>query len=367
MRTREEILSRAIEVLGERPDVDRVEQGGSCTVQVSGPTGERVLWLGPLLSEAERVADEPCWLERRLDAMLGDDRAPDTFEEARGYLSVRLVSSSWFGGEARFSDCVWRPAGPGLAEIVCLDRPLARATMSRWNVGVEEVLGAGRLANRLAEVEVERPLPGTSLMMVRSRDGVASAFAVDLEQLRSWAECDEVVCAFPRADLLLLSRADDREALLRLIEIAADEYARGERVISPLAYRAGESGLTAFDPVEAGRKERLQVAVFHSRLYERQRAVLELAGDAEAELLTEPEVDESLDDRPGLLVRWKEGEDHLLPDADLVDLTDHAGHRRLLPFSTVVEAGGDALELTAHFPRRWRTRRFPHEIMPDHH
>lgn len=367
-------VDEALTALSDRPDVRSVAAGERLTVEIEldRPGGRRTLWLAPLLLESARVlpSEREGWLARRLDTLLPEDDLPAEFESARSGLTSVLRSTAFFGGEASLSSLVWRPVGPCLAEVLWFEHPVERSALEAWGVSADEAFAAAGVDDGCSELQTV-DAEGTEIGIFESSDGSAAAKALRLsgeagERVRASLGGD-IVLTVPHPDLLLVTRADDEGALARLAALGLEEYQRARKPISPLVYRPTDAGLTPVLVTEGPPAVRMAVPAFHAQLYARQQEVLEASGDPRAGKLYEPLVDESLDDRPGLLVRWFESDDVLLPEADLVDMSDSDGHRRLLPMPTVLAAAEDALEPVELFPKRLAPVRFPQEVMPDHH
>lgn len=367
-------VAEALSALRERPDVVSAVENDRLTLEVDldRPGGRRTIWLAPLLLESLRIApdERPDWLARRLDVLLPEDELPADFAVARSGLTSVIRSTTFFGGEASLSSLVWRPVGPCLAEVLWFEHPVERSALETWGVSEEEAFAAAGVddgCSALHTVESD----GATLGVFESHDGSASARALRIQGSGGAGVREalggEIVLTVPHPDLLLLARADDDTSVAQLAVLAIEEFQRASRRISPLLYRWTDEGLAPVS-VEAGTPSvRGAVSEFHARLYERQHAVLEACGDPRAAMLREPDINETLEDRPTLLVHWTDGEDVLLPEVDLVDMSDGKGHRRLLPMPTVLAAASDALEPVELFPTRLLPTRFPHEVMPDHH
>lgn len=367
-------VDEALAALRDRPDVRSVAAGERLTVELEldRPGGKRTLWLAPLLLESAQVipAERDGWLARRLDTLLPEDELPADFESAKPGLTSVVRSTAFFGGEASLSSLVWRPVGPCLAEVLWFEHPVERSALEAWGVEAEEAFAAAGVDEGCSELQTVES-DGAEIGIFESFDGSAAARALRLAgesgaSVRASLGGD-IVLTVPHPDLLLVARADDEDAVAKLAALGLEEYQRARKPISPLVYRPTDTGLSPVLVTEGPPAVRMAVPAFHAQLYARQREVLEASGDPRAENLFEPMVDESLDDRPGLLVRWFESDDVLLPEADLVDMGDGTGHRRLLPMPTVLAAAEDALKPVELFPKRLAPVRFPHEVMPDHH
>jgi hypothetical protein len=259
---------------------------------------------------------------------------PESFADALPDLRLALRHA------ARGTRTLRRPALPHLDEVVLAgDVPLDIDSPGRWGVSAEAIFSAAhhRTLAR-AELPSSAGFFGPSVLHVPDYGG---------EQLVSWvllegwlAELDEQVggraVAFLPSTLMLLVCADEPRLVEQLFELAADEYARTPRPLSPMAYTTDDDGRVVpflpsrghpAHPAAARAARRLAVDVA-----EHQRRTLADPRLAEATLAARP------DGSAFTSAPWAVGTPALLPAVDLVGVSVPGERVFHVPWALLVEA-----------------------------
>jgi hypothetical protein len=259
---------------------------------------------------------------------------PATFAEALPDLRLALRHA------ARGTRTLRRPALPHLDEVVLVGEvPLDIDSPARWGVSPEEIFAAAhhRTLTR-AELPASAGFFGPSVLHVPDYGG---------EQLVSWvllegwlAELDDQVggraVAFLPSTLMLLVCADEPRLVEQLYELAADEYARTPRPLSPMGYTTDDDGrVVPFLPPRG-----------HPAYPAASRAARRLAVDVaehQRRTLGDPHLAEStLAARPDgsafTAALWAVGTPALLPAVDLVGVSVPGERVFHVPWALLIEA-----------------------------
>ncbi|WP_433610286.1 hypothetical protein ACQP2P_40780 [Dactylosporangium sp. CA-139114] len=259
---------------------------------------------------------------------------PASFAEALPELRLALRHA------ARGTRTLRRPALPHLDEVVLAgDVPLDIDSPARWGVSAEAIFAAAhhRTLAR-AELPSSAGFFGPSVLHVPDYGG---------EQLVSWvllegwlAELDEQVggraVAFLPSTLMLLVCADEPRLVEQLYELAADEYARTPRPLSPMAYTTDDEGRVVPFLPERGHPAYPAAARAARRLAvdvaEHQRRTLGDPRLAGATLTARP------DGTAFTSAQWAVGTPALLPAVDLVGVSVPGEKVFHVPWALLVEA-----------------------------
>ncbi|WP_432979093.1 hypothetical protein [Dactylosporangium sp. CA-233914] len=259
---------------------------------------------------------------------------PASFAEARPELRLALRHA------ARGTRTLRRPALPHLDEVVLAgDVPLDIDSPARWGVSAEAIFAEAHYRTLArAELPASAGFFGPSVLHVPDYGG---------EQLVSWvlldgwlAELDEQVggraVAFLPSTLMLLVCADEPRLVEQLYELAADEYARTPRPLSPMAYTSDDDGrVVPFLPPRG-----------HPAYPAAARAARRLAADVaehQRRTLGDPRlVGATLAARPDgsafTTAQWVVGTPALLPAVDLVGVSVPGEKVFHVPWALLIEA-----------------------------
>ncbi|MET7397687.1 hypothetical protein ABZS66_29790 [Dactylosporangium sp. NPDC005572] len=293
------------------------------------------LFLAKAFSQYQRSpGDKKQFVREFVAHSLAPPAQPASFAEALPRLRIALRHA------ARGTRTLRRPALPDLDEVVlCGDVPLDVDTPARWGVGVEDIFTAAhdRTLAR-AELPASAALFGPSVLHVPDYDE---------EQLVSWvlldgwlAELDEQVggraVAFLPSTVMLLICADEPRLVEQLYELAADEYARTARPLSPMAYTTDDEGrVVPFAPASghpaypAAARARRRLA---TDVAEHQRRTL---GDPR---LAESTLAARADGTTFTAAVWPVGSPALLPRVDFVGVAVTGERTFYVPWALLVEA-----------------------------
>ncbi|MER7280111.1 hypothetical protein ABT369_37300 [Dactylosporangium sp. NPDC000244] len=300
-----------------------------------GQDAYSTLFLSKAFSQYQRKpGDRKQFVREFVAHSLTPPAQPATFAEALPELRLALRHA------ARGTRTLRRPALPHLDEVVLAgDVPLDIDSPGRWGVSAEVIFAAAHTRTLArAELPAAAGFFGPSVLHVPDYDG---------EQLVSWvllegwlAELDEQVggraVAFLPSTLMLLVCADEPRLVEQLYELAADEYARTPRPLSPMAYTTDDDGhVVPFLPerghpaypaaARAGRRLAVDVA-------EHQRRTLGDRRLAEATLTARP------DGSAFTSAQWAVGTPALLPAVDLVGVSVPGEKVFHVPWALLVEA-----------------------------
>nr|BFE65440.1 hypothetical protein GCM10020063_099660 [Dactylosporangium thailandense] len=300
-----------------------------------GQDAYSTLFLSKAFSQYQRKpGDRKQFVREFVAHSLTPPAQPATFAEALPELRLALRHA------ARGTRTLRRPALPHLDEVVLAgDVPLDIDSPGRWGVSAEAIFAAAHTRTLArAELPAAAGFFGPSVLHVPDYDG---------EQLVSWvllegwlAELDEQVggraVAFLPSTLMLLVCADEPRLVEQLYELAADEYARTPRPLSPMAYTTDDDGrVVPFLPerghpaypaaARAGRRLAVDVA-------EHQRRTLGDPRLAEATLTARP------DGSAFTSAQWAVGTPALLPAVDLVGVSVPGEKVFHVPWALLVEA-----------------------------
>ncbi|WP_433080138.1 hypothetical protein ACQP1P_42185 [Dactylosporangium sp. CA-052675] len=300
-----------------------------------GQDAYSTLFLSKAFSQYQRKpGDRKQFVREFVAHSLTPPAQPASFAEALPELRLALRHA------ARGTRTLRRPALPHLDEVVLAgDVPLDIDSPARWGVSAEAIFAAAhhRTLAR-AELPSSAGFFGPSVLHVPDYSG---------EQLVSWvllegwlAELDEQVggraVAFLPSTLMLLVCADEPRLVEQLYELAADEYARTPRPLSPMAYTTDDEGrVVPFLPerghpaypaaARAGRRLAVDVA-------EHQRRTLGDPRLAEATLTARP------DGTAFTSAQWAVGTPALLPAVDLVGVSVPGEKVFHVPWALLAEA-----------------------------
>jgi hypothetical protein len=300
-----------------------------------GQDAYSTLFLSKAFSQYQRShGDRKQFVREFVAHSLAPPAQPRTFAEALPELRLALRHA------ARGTRTLRRPALPHLDEVVLAgDVPLDNQSPARWGVSAEAIFAAAH--NRTlarAELPASAGFFGPSVLHVPDYGG---------EQLVSWvllegwlAELDEQVggraVAFLPSTLMLLVCADEPRLVEQLYDLAADEYARTPRPLSPMAYTTDDDGRVVpflpdrghpAYPAAAKAARRLAVDVA-----EHQRRTLGDPYLAEATLAARP------DGSAFTTAQWTVGMPALLPVVDLVGVSVPGERVFHVPWALLVEA-----------------------------
>src|SRR4051812_8095540 len=206
-----------------------------------GQDAYSTLFLSKAFSQYQRNhRDRKQFVREFVAHSLAPPAQPATFAEALPELRLALRHA------ARGTRTLRRPALPHLDEVVLIGEvPLDIDSPARWGVSAEEIfVAAHHRTLARAELPASAGFFGPSVLHVPDYGG---------EQLVSWvllegwlAELDEQVggraVAFLPSTLMLLVCSDEPRLVEQLHELAADEYARTPRPLSPMAYTTDDDG-----------------------------------------------------------------------------------------------------------------------------
>ncbi|GAA3300862.1 hypothetical protein Dvina_47670 [Dactylosporangium vinaceum] len=306
-----------------------------------GQDAYSTLFLSKAFSQYQRShGDRKQFVREFVAHSLAPPVQPATFAEALPELRLALRHA------ARGTRTLRRPALPHLDEVVLVgDVPLDIDSPARWRVSPEEIFAAAhhRTLAR-AELPASAGFFGPSVLHVPDYGG---------EQLVSWvllegwlAELDEQVggraVAFLPSTLMLLVCTDEPRLVEQLYELAADEYARTPRPLSPMAYTTDDDGrVVPFLPdrghpaypaaSRAARRLAVDVAEHQRRTLGHQQA----PGQprlVEATLAARP------DGSAFTSAQWTVGTPALLPAVDLVGVSVPGEKVFHVPWALLVEA-----------------------------
>jgi hypothetical protein len=293
------------------------------------------LFLSKAFSQYQRnPGDKKQFVREFVAHSLTPPEQPATFAEALPKLRLALRHA------ARGTRTLRRPALPYLDEVVLADDvPLDIDSPARWGVSAEEIFAAAH--NRTlarAELPASAALFGPSVLHVPDYGG---------EQLVSWvllegwlAELDEQVggraVAFLPSTLMLLVCADEPRLVEQLFGLAADEYSRTPRPLSPMAYTTDDDGRVVPFAPDRG----------HPAYPAAARALRRLAIDVaehQRRTLGDPRlVDCTLAARPDgttfTTAVWAVGAPALLPVVDFVGVSVPGERLYYVPWALLVEA-----------------------------
>ena len=311
----------------------------------------------PFVEYERNPADRKRLVREFVASSLAPADGPETLEEARPRLRVALRGATYGG-----ADLLRRPALPFLDEVVLVDHPrtyLDEGYPRRWEVSVEEVFANARtgMESRAAELDGVTAL-GRSVLHVPDYTGgqVVSRILLD-----GWlaALTDHVggrPVAFVPSNLMLLICVDEPVIVKRLFQLAADEYARTARPLSPMGYTPDAEGrLTVYSP-----------APDHPAYHASGRAYRRLLVDsAEGQRLTSRDprfVACSLvarsDGSTFTEATWRVGSSSLLPPVDYVGIREPGEKLYFVSWAALAEA--DLLDEDVELrPTRFRTSTRP--------
>ncbi|GAB3862437.1 hypothetical protein ACFPIJ_21400 [Dactylosporangium cerinum] len=293
------------------------------------------LFLAKAFSQYQRrPGDRKRFVRDFVASSLAPPAQPETFAEALPKLRLALRHA------ARGTRTLRRPALPHLDEVVLVeDVPVDLDSPGRWGVSVEEIFTAAHdhtLAR--AELPASAALFGPSVLHVPDYSG---EHLVSWVLLEGWlAELDEQVggraVAFLPSTLMLLVCADEPRLVEQLFDLAADEYARTPRPLSPMAYTTDDDGhVVPFDP-EPGHP------AFHAAAKARRRLATDVAEHQRRTLADPRLVDCTLTARPDgstfTAAIWAVGSPALLPVVDFVGVSLPGERVFYVPWALMVEA-----------------------------
>lgn len=308
---------------------------------------------------------------------------PTDFSEARGNIRPRLwarggleqirLEQLYTESDRGGLDLPCQPIGEHLLACLVYDWPdsvqsINDENLREWGVTVYEALEAAM--ENLDDSTSTMGKIGESLYLFMASDSYDAARILLIDRIKALELDGAPVAMVPNRDKVLITGSNDDTGLQMMVELAAKWATEAYPLSgSPLILQDGE-WVDWMPPMDSpGYRQFRELATrFLGTLYADQKRALEAAHQRGGVDIFVASLSGA--ERPGgglvTYCIWGDGIDSLLPVADKVAFVrDQQGMIALATWERVVEIAGHLMELTDHYPPRYRVREFPDQASLD--
>ncbi len=271
-------------------------------------------------------------------------------------------------------DLPCQPIGEHVLACLAYDWPesvqsINQENLEQWGVTVYEALEAAK--ENLESSTLTMAKIGDNLYSFVSGDSYDAVRLLLLDRIKEFDLAGSPVAMIPNRDSILITGSDDAVGLAMMAELAAKGLEEPYSLSGvPLILDDGEwmDWMPSAGHPSYSRFRELELNFLGSQYFE-QKQLLDAAHErggidvfvASFSAATRPE------GGPVSFCVWGEGVDALLPVTQKVAFL-HKGSENMAVFgdwTRVMEAAGELMELTDHYPRRYRVREFPDRAILD--
>ena len=370
-----QIVSDALHQLGIGDDTEYDREDFKLTI------GESVtFWLDIAYRDycAAPRRERKSIIDRYLKSFVGGsiDDIPDEYDDARANVLPRLRDRLTYELLA-LQDGAQKPDMTSLGDSfgieLVYDFPFTIASLpgdkiEKWGVGRETVLEDARTNLwKMSNEDFKQPQPGLFVSPWQDNYDATRIVLHDLIwQLR--VNGDHIAMA-PHRDLLIVTGSNDDDGLQKMCSLA-HEALEDSRALTGFALRLNDGRWEMFRPAGAG-TGRKAIRNLNTRsmasAYAQQKEPLQKALERDGTdifVATAMLVENNETGELETIATWTKGEDTLLPESNRIAFIDpdkmDEGH--MAEWGDVVEAVGDLMERSIHWPPRYRVRRFPTDV-----